>query len=84
MPKDVSSIRITRLIRLIDIFNQNKSVTRAYLMETLDYKHLRTLERDFSYLRSEFLMEIVYDKKYKTYRLTESAQFLCNVNIGSK
>jgi len=76
MPRDLSSIRIARLNDLVQELAIHGSLSRKELMARLEYTQGRTLERDLTYLRDQYGVEIDYDRHRRAYRLSGTGRFV--------
>jgi len=76
MPRDLSSIRIARLNDLVQELSIHGWLPRKELMARLEYTHGRTLERDLTYLRDQYGVEIEYDRHRKAYCLRGTGRFV--------
>jgi len=71
MPKDSSSVRLSRLLNLIKDFITKESINREDLYLKHGYTSKKTLQRDLNFLRYELDVQIVYDRRSRTYRLAD-------------
>ena len=90
MPKDMSSVRYKRLLRIIALLQSRRRVSREELEEigqyTFEkkkkgYEQNRTLQNDLDFLRDEGA-EIIYDRHSKLYILEHDGPFIVNIKIS--
>ena len=90
MPKDMSSVRYKRLLRIIALLQSRHKVSREELEEigqyTFEkkkkgYEQNRTLQNDLDFLRDEGA-EIIYDRHSKLYILEHDGPFIVNIKIS--
>ena len=90
MPKDMSSVRYNRLMKIIALLQAKKRVSREELEETGQYtfkkkkdgyEQNRTLQNDLDFLRDEGA-EIVYDRRQKLYILEQEGSFIINIKAS--
>jgi predicted DNA-binding transcriptional regulator YafY len=90
MGKDLSSIRISRLNRLMQFFFTNRRGTTDRILDELGYRNgtntrrgaVRALQRDLEYLRNEFQVEVGFDRSKKFYVLRGTGQYLLNLGLS--
>ena len=88
MPKDMSSVRYSRLLKVIALMKSKKKVTRAELEEAGKYPLLepgrqnRMLQRDLQFLREELGAEIEYDYRMNEYVLKHEGSLIVNINAS--
>ena len=90
MPKDMSSVRYKRLLRIIALLQSRRRASREELEEigqyTFEkkkkgYEQNRTLQNDLDFLRDEGA-EIIYDRHSKLYILEHDGPFIVNIKIS--
>ena len=69
MPRDISSIRLSRLNRLMMLFHRYPRLSREDILEGVGYASGRTFERDAEFLRDEYGVEISYSRETRLYSL---------------
>ena len=89
MPKDISSVRYTRLMKIIALLQSKRSVTRQELEEVGEYPikdnitgyyQNRTLQNDLDFLR-DLGAVITYDKRLKRYTLDHDGSLIVNIQL---
>lgn len=88
MPKDMSSVRYTRLLKVIALLQSRRQVSRSELeavgeypiKETSGYYQNRTLQNDLDFLR-DLGAVITYDHRRKLYILDEDGSLIVNIKI---
>ena len=92
MPKDISSIRYTRLLKIIALFQYKKEVSRReletvgeYQIKNDPYKYHqnRTLQNDLDFLRDQGA-DIQYDRRRKKYVLKNDNSFVINLKVSKR
>ena len=90
MPKDMSSVRYKRLLKIIALLQSRRRVSRDELEEVgqysfekkkKGYEQNRTLQNDLDFLRDEGA-EIIYDRHLKLYILEHDGAFIVNIKIS--
>ena len=81
MASDQTSIRISRLNRLMRYFLSNQEVPRLALLEYMNYSSVRTLQRDLSYLRTQNSVIISYDFSKQTYKCSDPGNFVLRFKL---
>lgn len=90
MPKDMSSVRYKRLMKIIALLQSKKKVSREELEKAGEYtfqkkkdkyEQNRTLQNDLDFLRDEGA-EIIYDRRQKLYILEQEGSFIVNVKVS--
>lgn len=90
MPKDMSSVRYKRLLKIIALLQSRRRVSRDELEEVGQYtfekkkegyEQNRTLQNDLDFLRDEGA-EIIYDRRAKLYILEHDGSFIVNIKIS--
>ena len=71
MPRDSSSVRISRILSLIKDFISTEKLYKKELYERYGYTNRKTIQRDMAFLRDELGVQIIYDRKGGFYQLTE-------------
>ena len=84
MPKDLGSIRIARLNRLMYTLLSKDEVSRDELMRRMSYTSVRMLQRDIAYLRNEYSVNVFYDFCHKTYKCLDSGHFVLFFKLNSE
>ncbi|MGC9490302.1 MAG: helix-turn-helix transcriptional regulator [Thermovirgaceae bacterium] len=69
MPKDSSSVRIERILGLIEEFVTREKVRKVDLESEFGYKSRKTLQRDLDLLRTSQGFDITYNRKGDFYQL---------------
>ena len=88
MPKDMSSVRYSRLLKVIALMKSKKKVTRAELEAAGQYpvpepgQQNRMLQRDLQFMREELGAVIEYDYKDEVYVLKHEGSLLVNINAS--
>lgn len=88
MPKDMSSVRYSRMLKVIALMKSKKKVTRAELEAAGKYplpepgQQNRMLQRDLQFMREELGAEIEYDYKDNVYVLKHEGSLLVNINAS--
>ena len=89
MPKDMSSVRYSRLLKIIALFQSKKKVSRKELEligeynvknNVEKYHQNRTLQNDLDFLRDQGA-EIEYNRQEKLYVLKNDEAFIINIKI---
>ncbi len=90
MPKDMSSVRYKRLLRVIALLQSHKQATREELESVGEYntsakskqgyEQNRTLQNDLDFLRDEGAV-IEYDRHNRVYVLKHNGSLLVNIKI---
>ena len=89
MPKDMSSVRYSRLLKIIALFQSKKKVSRKELEligeyniknNVEEYHQNRTLQNDLDFLRDQGA-DIEYNKKEKLYVLKNDEAFIINIKV---
>lgn len=90
MPKDMSSVRYKRLLRVLALLQSKRKVSR-YELEIVGeytfekkkngYEQNRTLQNDLDFLRDEGA-EIIYDRTSKLYILKHDGSFVVNIKVS--
>lgn len=89
MPKDMSSVRYSRLLKIIALFQSKKKVSRKELEligeynvknNVEKYHQNRTLQNDLNFLRDQGA-EIEYNRQEKLYVLKNDEAFIINIKI---
>ncbi len=76
MPKSTSSVRISRLNRLLITLQNKPGLSRKELLDEVEYTSPRTLERDMRFLREEFGVRIAFLRSKGEYYLEDAGQFV--------
>ena len=84
MPRDVSSVRLSRLNRLMMLFYRYPRVSREDILRGVGYAAGRTFERDAEFLRDEYGVEIAYSRETRLYTLCSRGTFILNCTMGEK
>ena len=84
MPKDLSSVRIARLNKLVQELRLHPRISKEELFARLEYGCERTFERDLTYLREEHALDVVYDRSAKHYRLYDSGRYLLRFDLSAR
>jgi len=71
MPKDSSSVRISRILSLIRDFISAEKLYKKELYEKYGYRNRKTIQRDLAFLRDELGIHITYNRKGGFYQLME-------------
>ncbi len=84
MPRDLSSLRLTRLNTLLCLLasRANTCLPKETLYEQMDYSNSRMLERDLAYLRQQFGAVIRWDHEQKGYILESSGSFMMHLSLS--
>lgn len=89
MPKDMSSVRYSRLLKIIALFQSKKKVSRKELEligeynvknNVEKYHQNRTLQNDLDFLRDQGA-EIEYNRQEKLYVLKNDEAFIINIKV---
>lgn len=90
MPKDMSSVRYKRLLKIIALLQSQRRVSREELeavgqynfhRKKKGYEQNRTLQNDLDFLRDEGA-EIIYDRSQKVYILENEGSFTVNIKVS--
>ena len=81
MPKDIGSIRIARLNKLIFLLLGYSEIPREELIARASYTSTRMLQRDIAYLRNEYAVNIVYDFSRHSYRCVDAGHFVLKFEL---
>lgn len=84
MPKDLSSIRLGRLNRIMMELALGDVVPKERLLCRLEYARGRTFERDLRFLRDEYAVDVAYDRRRKGYQLRGSGRFLLTLDLSDR
>ena len=82
MGMGMASIRMARLNNLMHYFLSYRHVSGKELLESLGYSSLRTLQRDISYLKSEYSVNISYDFSKHIYTCRDSGHFVMYFSLS--
>ena len=83
MSRDISSVRLARLHRLMRCFVENGSLSRKFIEETVGYNSTRTLQNDLCFLRDEYMVEVSYSKKLERYEMSNAGTFFIYIGVSS-
>ncbi|MDO4987637.1 MAG: hypothetical protein Q4E17_01200 [Synergistes sp.] len=81
MSMDLGSVRLARLNKLMTVFLAYQYIPRNDLMDMVNIVSVRMLQRDISYLKEEFNVNIEYDFKHRAYKCTNPGHFVLNLNF---
>ena len=79
MAQDTSSVRLSRLHRIMHHLAENRTTSREALMTVAGCNSLRTLQNDLSFLRDEFMADIAYSRKRGRYEIRSTGTFWANI-----
>ena len=79
MSQDTSSVRLSRLHRIMRHLAENRTTSRETLMIAAGCNSLRTLQNDLSFLRDEFMADIAYSRKRGRYEIRSTGTFWANI-----
>ncbi len=84
MPRDISSVRLSRLNRLMMLFHRYPRLSREDVLAGVGYASGRTFERDAEFLRDEYGVEISYSRETRLYSLCSRGTFILNFTMGER
>lgn len=83
MSRDISSVRLARLNKLMRCFVENGSLSRKFIEEHVGYNSTRTLQNDLCFLRDEYMVEVAYSKKLERYEMSSAGNFFIYIGTSS-
>lgn len=84
MPRDLGSIRIARLNKLMYTLLSYYEISRDELLAQRSYTSVRMLQRDIAYLRNEYSVNVFYDFSRRSYRCTDSGHFVLYFELSEE
>ena len=78
----MASVRLARLNDLMHHFLSHRQATGKELLERIGYSSQRMLQRDISYLRSEYNVDITYDFSKHIYICRDSGHFIIHFSLS--
>jgi predicted DNA-binding transcriptional regulator YafY len=84
LARDVSSVRLSRLNRLMLLFYQHARLSRKEIFREVGYASGRTFERDVEFLRDEYGVEIVYSRASRQYSMCSRGTFILNCTLDER
>ncbi len=84
MPRETSSVRLSRLNKLMRALYSKPFISGKELLPSLGYASRRTFERDLSFLREEYGTEIIYDASKQAYTLKGRGSFILNCTLSEQ
>ncbi len=84
MPRDISSVKLHRLNRLMGMLYAGNPVPKNVIVDTMGYTTSRTFERDLAFLREAYDVEIAYDRARGGYVLEGRGSFILNFTLTER
>ena len=81
MPKDMTSVRLDRLSRVMAFLQSRVRATHDEIYSVGEYNSNRTLQNDSYYLRGVYGADIKYDSHHKNYIMESAGIFELNLRI---
>ncbi len=81
MPRDMTSVRHDRLLKIMALLQSRGRVSSDELQVTGEYNNKRTLQNDLLYLRGTYGADIGYDFRQQAYVLKHAGSFLVNLKV---
>ena len=75
MPRDLSSVRLSRLNSLVLAFYSTPRMSKREIITRLEYSSDRTFERDLAYLRDEYAVDISHNRNTSQYVFLRGSPF---------
>ena len=82
MSKDISSLRIERLNKLVGLLRNGHGYSKSDLMKRFEYANPRTFERDLELLRYRFDVDIRNEGSSHLYRCYDMGQFILRLCLS--
>ncbi|NLK30674.1 MAG: WYL domain-containing protein [Aminobacterium colombiense] len=84
MPRDLSSVRLSRLNNLVLAFYSTPRMSKREIITRLEYSSDRTFERDLAYLRDEYAVDISYNRNTSQYVFYGRGKFLVSTALTER
>ena len=84
MARDISSMRIERLNKLLGTLRARKYTARDEIMTECGYVSGRTLEDDIRFLREVFGAKIRYSRRVMGYILEDAGKYILDEGLGGE
>ncbi len=84
MPRDLSSVKLDRLNRLMRLLYSGRPVSKDAIMDVIGYASSRTFERDLAFLREAYDAEIRHDQTQGGYILEGRGTFILNFTLTER
>ena len=82
MARDLSSLRIERLNKLLGTLRARDYISRDEIMAECGYISNRTLESDIRFLRDVFGAKIHYSRRVMKYTLEDAGKYILDEGLG--
>ena len=82
MARDLSSLRIERLNKLLGTLRARDYISRDEIMAECGYISSRTLESDIRFLRDVFGAKIHYSRRVMKYTLEDAGKYILDEGLG--